>query len=158
LTNAQDKVIAAESLDTTRTLVLSGRPLRLIPNDWIRSWEKDPMKVKEFCDKGMLGLLTHGAMDSHTLGYKRLRKAPPLQHQRILSSRGRTGRTGRSSLAPRIVPLQHDLKAFGSEDLQIRIAIFDAAPCRQFLQNCVRLFGFFGYDDAHWVSTKQRSR
>jgi hypothetical protein len=26
------------------------------------------------------------------------------------------------------------------------------------LQNCVRLFGFFGYDDAHWVSTKQRSR
>jgi NAD(P)H-dependent flavin oxidoreductase YrpB (nitropropane dioxygenase family) len=77
LTNAQDKVIAAESLDTTRTLVLSGRPLRLIPNDWIRSWEKDPMKVKEFCDKGMLGLLTHGAMDSHTLGYKRLRKAPP---------------------------------------------------------------------------------
>ena len=53
---AQDKVIAAESLDTTRTLVLSGRPLRLIPNDWIRSWEQDPMKVKEFCDKGMLGL------------------------------------------------------------------------------------------------------
>ena len=54
--DAQDKVIAAESLDTTRTLVLSGRPLRLIPNDWLRSWEKDPVKVKEFCDKGMLGL------------------------------------------------------------------------------------------------------
>ena len=26
--------------DTLRTLVLSGRPLRLIPNDWVQSWEK----------------------------------------------------------------------------------------------------------------------
>lgn len=53
--SAEDKVIAAESLSTVRTLVLSGRPLRLIPNDWVRSWEKDPMKVKELCDKGRLG-------------------------------------------------------------------------------------------------------
>jgi len=52
----KDKVIKAQSLDTTRTLVLSGRPLRLIPNDWIQSWESEPMKIKEFCDRGIIPL------------------------------------------------------------------------------------------------------
>jgi len=50
----KDKVLAASSHDTTRTLVLSGRPLRLIPNDWVRSWESDPARIREFCDKGVV--------------------------------------------------------------------------------------------------------
>eukprot|EP00931_Biecheleriopsis_adriatica_P090735 TRINITY_DN64669_c0_g1_i1.p1 TRINITY_DN64669_c0_g1~~TRINITY_DN64669_c0_g1_i1.p1 ORF type:complete len:354 (+),score=75.36 TRINITY_DN64669_c0_g1_i1:32-1093(+) len=52
----KDKVIAAGSLDTIRTLVVSGRPLRLIPNSWVKSWEKDPARIKEFCDKGIVPL------------------------------------------------------------------------------------------------------
>eukprot|EP00932_Pfiesteria_piscicida_P008178 SRR837773.1851.p1 GENE.SRR837773.1851~~SRR837773.1851.p1 ORF type:complete len:244 (-),score=114.27 SRR837773.1851:63-710(-) len=52
----KEKVIAASSSDTIRTLVLSGRPLRLIPNDWIKSWEAQPDKVRELCDKGIVPL------------------------------------------------------------------------------------------------------
>lgn len=49
-------VCNASSGDTIRTLVLSGRPLRLIPNDWVKSWERQPEKIKEFVDKGIVPL------------------------------------------------------------------------------------------------------
>lgn len=49
----KDKVIKATSADTIRTLVISGRPLRLIPNDWVKRWEADPARVKELCDQGV---------------------------------------------------------------------------------------------------------
>jgi len=49
-----DKVLKASSADTIRTLVLSGRPLRLIPNDYVKGWEAQPAKVREFCDKGVV--------------------------------------------------------------------------------------------------------
>lgn len=69
------------------------------------------------------------------------------KHPSIFSKEFPTGRTGLRqvfdrSLAPRIVPLQHDLKTFGSEDQQIRKAIFDAAPWRQLIIYliCVRFF------------------
>ncbi|CAJ1332794.1 unnamed protein product [Effrenium voratum] len=52
----KDKVIASSSADTVRTLAVSGRPLRLIPNDWIKSWEREPQKVKELCDQGIVPL------------------------------------------------------------------------------------------------------
>jgi len=52
----KDKVIAASSSDTIRTLVVSGRPLRLIPNDWVKSWEATPDKVREMCDQGIVPL------------------------------------------------------------------------------------------------------
>lgn len=52
----QDKVIKATSADTIRTLTVSGRPLRLIPNNWVQEWEKDPAKIKEFCDRGVVPL------------------------------------------------------------------------------------------------------
>jgi len=48
----KDKVLKASSLDTIRTLAVSGRPLRLIPNDWVKSWEKVPARIQELCDKG----------------------------------------------------------------------------------------------------------
>eukprot|EP00933_Yihiella_yeosuensis_P080596 TRINITY_DN9404_c0_g3_i2.p1 TRINITY_DN9404_c0_g3~~TRINITY_DN9404_c0_g3_i2.p1 ORF type:complete len:354 (-),score=89.56 TRINITY_DN9404_c0_g3_i2:66-1127(-) len=48
----KEKVLKASSGDTIRTLVISGRPLRLIPNDYIKEWEKDPAKIKELCDEG----------------------------------------------------------------------------------------------------------
>lgn len=52
----KDKVLKATSNDTIRTLVVSGRPLRLIPNDWVKSWEKEPARIQEFCDKGIVPL------------------------------------------------------------------------------------------------------
>ena len=52
----KEKVLRAESVDTMRTLVISGRPLRLIPNDWVRSWEEEPEKIKDFCQRGVIPL------------------------------------------------------------------------------------------------------
>merc|ERR1712072_885139 len=52
----KDKVMKATSSDTIRTLAVSGRPLRLIPNEWVQSWEKEPQKIREFCDKGVVPL------------------------------------------------------------------------------------------------------
>ncbi|KAG7121403.1 nitronate monooxygenase like protein [Verticillium longisporum] len=37
---------------TERTLVLSGRPLRMKTNDYIRGWHAQPERVKELCDSG----------------------------------------------------------------------------------------------------------
>ena len=39
---------------TERTLVLSGRPLRVKTNDYIRRWHAQPDKVKELCDGGVV--------------------------------------------------------------------------------------------------------
>lgn len=39
---------------TERTLVLSGRPLRMKTNEYIRGWHSQPEKVKELCDKGIV--------------------------------------------------------------------------------------------------------
>jgi len=52
----KDKVLKATSNDTTRTLVISGRPLRLIPNDWVKGWEKEPARIQELCDQGVVPL------------------------------------------------------------------------------------------------------
>jgi len=35
---------------------MSGRPLRLIPNDWVKSWEAQPEKVREMCAQGVVPL------------------------------------------------------------------------------------------------------
>lgn len=39
---------------TERTLVLSGRPLRMKTNEYIRKWHSKPEKVRELCDKGVV--------------------------------------------------------------------------------------------------------
>jgi len=52
----KDKVLKASSSDTIRTLAVSGRPLRLIPNAWVKEWESTPDKIKELCDQGITPL------------------------------------------------------------------------------------------------------
>jgi NAD(P)H-dependent flavin oxidoreductase YrpB (nitropropane dioxygenase family) len=47
-------VVNSSSNDTIRTLVLSGRPLRLVPNQWVKSWEAQPEKIKDFVDRGVV--------------------------------------------------------------------------------------------------------
>ncbi|TLS25774.1 hypothetical protein PpBr36_07020 [Pyricularia pennisetigena] len=47
-------VVDCNPEDTDRTLVLSGRPLRLKVNDYIRQWHARPDRIKELCDKGIV--------------------------------------------------------------------------------------------------------
>ncbi|KAK0735586.1 2-nitropropane dioxygenase [Apiosordaria backusii] len=40
--------------ETERTLVLSGRPLRMKTNDWVRGWHAKPEMIKELTSKGVV--------------------------------------------------------------------------------------------------------
>lgn len=40
--------------ETERTLVLSGRPLRMKPNDYIKRWHSKPQEIRELCDRGVV--------------------------------------------------------------------------------------------------------
>ncbi|KAI0135650.1 2-nitropropane dioxygenase [Daldinia grandis] len=40
--------------DTQRTLVLTGRPLRMRTNAYIARWHTQPQKISELCDKGVV--------------------------------------------------------------------------------------------------------
>jgi len=53
----KQKVLKAQSGDTIRTLVLSGRPLRLLPNSWVKEWETQPDRIKELCDQGVTPIM-----------------------------------------------------------------------------------------------------
>ncbi|CAK4012875.1 nitronate monooxygenase [Lecanosticta acicola] len=53
----KEAVVSAEFEDTLRTLVVSGRPLRVRMNDYIKSWEVDrPEEVRRLCDQGIVPL------------------------------------------------------------------------------------------------------
>ena len=53
----KESVVSAAFEDTLRTLVVSGRPLRVRMNDYIKSWEVDrPEEVKKLCDSGIVPL------------------------------------------------------------------------------------------------------
>lgn len=47
-------VVSCGFEDTERTLVLSGRPLRMRTNEYIRRWHAEPQRIKELCDKGIV--------------------------------------------------------------------------------------------------------
>ncbi|KAI2608588.1 2-nitropropane dioxygenase-like protein [Hypoxylon fragiforme] len=40
--------------DTERTLVLTGRPLRMRVNEYIRRWHAQPQRIRELCDSGVV--------------------------------------------------------------------------------------------------------
>ncbi|CAG9975453.1 unnamed protein product [Clonostachys byssicola] len=48
------EVVSAGWDDTERTLVLSGRPLRMKTNDYIREWHARPVEIKRLCDQGIV--------------------------------------------------------------------------------------------------------
>ncbi|KAK2073677.1 hypothetical protein P8C59_007938 [Phyllachora maydis] len=48
------EVVRAGFDDTERTLVLSGRPLRMKTNDWVRKWHAQPGRIKDLCDQGIV--------------------------------------------------------------------------------------------------------
>ncbi len=47
-------VVEAGWEDTTRTLVVSGRPLRVRRNEYIARWEREEGKIKELTEKGIV--------------------------------------------------------------------------------------------------------
>ncbi|KAM0555201.1 hypothetical protein ACHAO7_002824 [Fusarium culmorum] len=49
-------VVSCGYEDTQRTLVISGRPLRMKTNEYIQKWHDQPDKIKELCDKGVVPL------------------------------------------------------------------------------------------------------
>ncbi|KAF1824313.1 2-nitropropane dioxygenase [Dissoconium aciculare CBS 342.82] len=50
----KEAVVAATFEETQRTLVISGRPLRVRVNDYIKEWEKRPEEIKRLCDQGIV--------------------------------------------------------------------------------------------------------
>ncbi|KAK4191646.1 2-nitropropane dioxygenase [Podospora australis] len=52
----KEAVVSCGFQDTERTLVLSGRPLRMKTNDWVRKWHAQPEKIKELTSKGVVPL------------------------------------------------------------------------------------------------------
>ena len=53
----KEAVVSAEFADTLRTLVISGRPLRVRMNEYVKGWEDQPEKVKELTDKGIVPMI-----------------------------------------------------------------------------------------------------
>ncbi|RDW68435.1 2-nitropropane dioxygenase [Coleophoma crateriformis] len=52
----KEAVVTASFDDTIRTLVISGRPLRVRRNEYIDQWEAQPEKIKELTEKGVTPL------------------------------------------------------------------------------------------------------
>lgn len=50
----KEGVVGADFTDTLRTLVVSGRPLRVKMNEYIKNWEDQPEKIKALTDKGIV--------------------------------------------------------------------------------------------------------
>ena len=50
----KEAVVSADFNDTLRTLVVSGRPLRVRMNEYIAKWEAQPEKIKKFTDEGIV--------------------------------------------------------------------------------------------------------
>ena len=49
----KEAVVDADFTDTLRTLVVSGRPLRVRANEYVNSWEARPDKIRELTSKGI---------------------------------------------------------------------------------------------------------
>ena len=50
----KEEVVSCGFDQTQRTLVLSGRPLRMKTNEYISRWHAQPDKIKELCDQGVV--------------------------------------------------------------------------------------------------------
>lgn len=53
----KEAVVTADFADTLRTLVISGRPLRVRMNDYIQRWENKPEEIKKLTDAGVVPMM-----------------------------------------------------------------------------------------------------
>uniref|UniRef100_A0A7S2FDC9 Nitronate monooxygenase domain-containing protein n=1 Tax=Alexandrium andersonii TaxID=327968 RepID=A0A7S2FDC9_9DINO len=47
-------VVKSNSVDTLQTIVYSGRPCRVIKNEYANKWEETPHKIKELTEQGIV--------------------------------------------------------------------------------------------------------
>ena len=52
----KESVVSASFTDTLRTLVVSGRPLRVRLNEYVKEWEDKPEEVKALTERGVVPL------------------------------------------------------------------------------------------------------
>lgn len=50
----KEAVVSSKFGETIRSLVVSGRPLRLLPNDYIKEWERKPEEIQRLTKKGIV--------------------------------------------------------------------------------------------------------
>ena len=50
----KDEVVSATFEDNVRTIVVSGRPMRVKANAYIRNWERQPEKIRELTEQGII--------------------------------------------------------------------------------------------------------
>ncbi|EDN07740.1 conserved hypothetical protein [Histoplasma mississippiense (nom. inval.)] len=53
----KEAVVDAGFGDTVTTLVVSGRPLRVLPNDYIKAWQSKPEEIKRLTDAGVVPIM-----------------------------------------------------------------------------------------------------
>ena len=53
----KESVVTAGYSDTLRTLVVSGRPLRVRENEYVKEWEQKPEKIRFLVEKGIIPLM-----------------------------------------------------------------------------------------------------
>ncbi|KAJ5812113.1 hypothetical protein N7474_008414 [Penicillium riverlandense] len=53
----KEAVVGAQYGETKRTLVISGRPLRMLPNEYIKAWESRPAEIAELTAKGIVPMM-----------------------------------------------------------------------------------------------------
>lgn len=53
----KEAVVSADFADTLRTLVVSGRPLRVRMNEYIQGWEDRPEEIKRLTDQGVVPMM-----------------------------------------------------------------------------------------------------
>lgn len=69
-------ILNARSVDTLQTIVYSGRPCRVVRNDYLDKWEKQPEKIRELTSQGVVpfqkdlkaGNAPQYAWIAHTMG------------------------------------------------------------------------------------------
>ncbi|PGH15658.1 hypothetical protein AJ79_02252 [Helicocarpus griseus UAMH5409] len=53
----KEAVVNAGFGDTETTLVVSGRPLRVLPNDYVKEWHRKPEEVKKLTEQGIVPIM-----------------------------------------------------------------------------------------------------
>jgi NAD(P)H-dependent flavin oxidoreductase YrpB (nitropropane dioxygenase family) len=53
----KEAVVSAGFGETIRTLVVSGRPLRLLPNEYVKEWERRPQDIQKLTEQGIVPMM-----------------------------------------------------------------------------------------------------
>ncbi|KGQ05482.1 putative nitronate monooxygenase [Beauveria bassiana D1-5] len=68
----KDAVVSCDYHETERSLVLTGRPIRLKVNDYIRQWHQRPNEIQALCDKGVAPIMHDFDNDKEDIDFPHL--------------------------------------------------------------------------------------